>query len=659
MPGSNMYSMDPALMAGSTETTNTPTKTTPKTSGVSKQMNDLLMAKAGYYTPTKPVEETKPVENQVPKHVMDVMLAKMGARPTEEVQPKPEVKPKGYSEFEQMLAQTPDHLKPQLISQWQASQRHANEPKATPALVSKSNPTPQVETPTTAPTTPAAQPQHVQSVMMAKMGVRPSEPTTPVAQPATLGNKSASKLGDPYTNLPEVYKTKAFDEQAFRDSYLAKEHGAQASKRDIRRTNKFFNSEEGKQAIANAKKEHDTNEHKLWSDSVSARRQALTDEHSRRVAAAKAEWDAAMAKYDAIGAEESKPETPKQPAQESVVKAQLTPRSNAEWQRIAKENGFADMGEVMAWQEANGLEADGKFGDNSSAFFKTNGLGKYQRTPKGFVELSRQDGSTFLQRTGSSTVPQASPQTATNTTTESEVKPKKKNSWFANATMAAAMADAPAVMTASGWRQNEAGDYVQDREDDPGVARLRNNIAVLGAGTLAGTAAAAFAPAAAAATPAIEAPASTPLLTGPAAKYQLYDAAGKLLMAYKTGGTMNRINYFQQGGAAPQQDMQSQVVALVQAAMQGDQKATQTVNQIMEAAKAGDQQAMQIAQMIQEVAKQMQGQATAAKWGAKLGYIKSLKYAKGGKTCPACEQKVEMKKCGGKKAKKKYFGGIL
>ena len=46
--------------------------------------------------------------------------------------------------------------------------------------------------------------------------------------------------------------------------------------------------------------------------------------------------------------------------------------------------------------------------------------------------------------------------------------------------MAAAMADAPAVMTASGWRQNEAGDYVQDREDDPGVARLRNNIAVLG-----------------------------------------------------------------------------------------------------------------------------------------------------------------------------------
>jgi hypothetical protein len=39
---------------------------------------------------------------------------------------------------------------------------------------------------------------------------------------------------------------------------------------------------------------------------------------------------------------------------------------------------------------------------------------------------------------------------------------------------------------------------------------------------------------------------------------------------------MNRINYFQKGGAAQQgaQDMQQQVVALVQAAIQGDEKAT-------------------------------------------------------------------------------------
>ena len=61
----------------------------------------------------------------------------------------------------------------------------------------------------------------------------------------------------------------------------------------------------------------------------------------------------------------------------------------------------------------------------------------------------------------------------------------------------------------------------------------------------------------------------------------------------------------------------------------------------------------------------MKGQATAAKWGSKLNYIRSLKYAKGGKACPACEKgapiKVEEKACGGKakKTKKRYFGGWL
>ena len=112
----------------------------------------------------------------------------------------------------------------------------------------------------------------------------------------------------------------------------------------------------------------------------------------------------------------------------------------------------------------------------------------------------------------------------------------------------------------------------------------------------------------------------------------------------KQGGTMNKIKYFQQGGQptvqAGQQDMQQQVIALVQAAMQGDQKATQTVNQIMEKAKAGDQQAMQLAQMIQQVAQKM---TTSAKWGAKLSYIRSLKYAHGGKTCPSCDEGTKVK----------------
>lgn len=173
-----------------------------------------------------------------------------------------------------------------------------------------------------------------------------------------------------------------------------------------------------------------------------------------------------------------------------------------------------------------------------------------------------------------------------------------------------------------------------------------------------------------------------------------YKRLKELLTKYKQGGTMNRINYFEQGGRTPQQeaqDMQQQIVALVQAAMQGDEKANQTVNQIMEAAKQGDQQAVQLAQMIQAVVQQMKGQAVSAKWGSKLAYIRSLKYAKGGKSCAPCKKrstkkveekacggkspmkvqekacggktsmKVEEKACGGKakKAKKRYFGGWL
>ena len=146
----------------------------------------------------------------------------------------------------------------------------------------------------------------------------------------------------------------------------------------------------------------------------------------------------------------------------------------------------------------------------------------------------------------------------------------------------------------------------------------------------------------------------------------------------KQGGTMNKVNYFQKGGQT-QNDVQRQVEALVEAALAGDQKATQQVNQIMQAAKQGDQQAMQLAQMIQQAATKLQGQATVAKLGTKLQYIRSLKFAKGGKAKKCCmnacgksikklkDKKskrssktdlVSSEKCGGK-AKKRYFGGWL
>ena len=62
------------------------------------------------------------------------------------------------------------------------------------------------------------------------------------------------------------------------------------------------------------------------------------------------------------------------------------------------------------------------------------------------------------------------------------------------------------------------------------------------------------------------------------------------------------ITKYQQGG-----NMEQQIVQLVQAAMSGDQKATQYINQIMQAAKQGDKQAAQIAQYIQQVAQKLQG----------------------------------------------------
>lgn len=138
-----------------------------------------------------------------------------------------------------------------------------------------------------------------------------------------------------------------------------------------------------------------------------------------------------------------------------------------------------------------------------------------------------------------------------------------------------------------------------------------------------------------------------------------------------------------------QQQLQQQIVQLVQAAMQGDQQATQQIQQIMQAAQQGDQQAAQIAQMIQQVAQQMQQQQVrAAKFGAKLNYIRQLKgqcpegykmeyYKRGGQLCKRCmkahsdggevnqapktvsEQfKMASAKCG-KKMNKKENGGTV
>ena len=116
------------------------------------------------------------------------------------------------------------------------------------------------------------------------------------------------------------------------------------------------------------------------------------------------------------------------------------------------------------------------------------------------------------------------------------------------------------------------------------------------------------------------------------------------------------ITKYQQGG-----NMEQQIVSLVQAAMSGDQQATQQINQIMQAAKSGDKRAVQLAQYIQQVAQKLQG-SRKARLGAKLNYNQEVVCAedeipvfmkRGGQICKTC-QKLKQ---GAKKLQKKLQKG--
>lgn len=119
-------------------------------------------------------------------------------------------------------------------------------------------------------------------------------------------------------------------------------------------------------------------------------------------------------------------------------------------------------------------------------------------------------------------------------------------------------------------------------------------------------------------------------------------------LKFKQGGQMYK---YQQGGQMQQtngQGIEKQAIALVQAAMQGDQQASQTIQQIMQAAQQGDQQAVQVAQLLQAVIQKMQG-SRKARLGAKLNYFKQtgecpegqelVYFKKGGEICKVCQGK--------------------
>ena len=391
-------------------------------------------------------------------------------------------------------------------------------------------------------------------------------------------------MSNPYEPKTAFYTPQTFSKEA----KLAEMYGSQASRRDKRKFEKYWNSEQR------------YNDEDAFNKSETDKMFASADARFKEINNAWKARNTAAQVAEAVTPQET-------PAPAPAPAPVLRPRrTNAEWDAIAAEKSggkYKTMQDVIALQKQLGITADGKWGNDTQKAYD--------------AYLAQQN-----QKRDNITTP------GVTTTPETEVAtPEHVVRYIPGQGEVSMRVEEPVTTLGKAQPQHWGHRWARPFEGATGLGKdLHDMFIWMGD-------------------------------NGMFQKQSGYQQPRPVF--HKQGGTMNRINYFQQGGAAPQQDMQQQVVALVQAAMQGDKKATQTVNQIMEAAKAGDQQATQIAQMIQQVVQQMQGQATAAKWGSKLSYIKSLKYAKGGKTCPACEQKVEMKKCGGKKAKKRYFGGYL
>ena len=121
-------------------------------------------------------------------------------------------------------------------------------------------------------------------------------------------------------------------------------------------------------------------------------------------------------------------------------------------------------------------------------------------------------------------------------------------------------------------------------------------------------------------------------------------------LKFKQGGQMYKYATGAQMAqqASGQQGIEQQAMALVQAAMQGDKQANQTIQNIMQAAQQGDQQAVQVAQLLQTIIQKMQG-SRKARLGAKLNYFKQVSecpedqevvyFKKGGELCKVCAGK--------------------
>ena len=142
-------------------------------------------------------------------------------------------------------------------------------------------------------------------------------------------------------------------------------------------------------------------------------------------------------------------------------------------------------------------------------------------------------------------------------------------------------------------------------------------------------------------------------LTKPNLGYNTSQNSQLVNLKFKKGGQMYKYaagaQMVQPQQTSGQQGIEQQAMALVQAAMQGDQQANQTIQKIMQAAQQGDQQAAQVAQLLKAIVQQMKG-SRKARLGAKLDYIKQsigecpegqevVYFKKGGEICKVCAGK--------------------
>ena len=142
-------------------------------------------------------------------------------------------------------------------------------------------------------------------------------------------------------------------------------------------------------------------------------------------------------------------------------------------------------------------------------------------------------------------------------------------------------------------------------------------------------------------------------LTKPNLGYNTSQNSQLVNLKFKQGGQMYKYaagaQMAQPQQTGGQQGIEQQTMALVQAAMQGDQQANQTIQKIMQAAQQGDQQAAQVAQLLKAIVQKMKG-SRKARLGAKLDYIKQsigecpegqevVYFKKGGEICKVCAGK--------------------